>query len=223
MVTLKRAVLFDLDGVIALTEPLKAEAHASTIRQLGGSVPAELYVKMIGQHHEAVRDAFIQASGIQVDPETYSRIYRSTYGLLLDTKLEIRPGTKELIQVLHNMGYALAIVSSTALSSMTKILKYGELENLFDIYISSEDVQKKKPDPEAYLLALKRMDVQRQNAVILEDSKSGIQAAQQANIRVIGVRHSYNKDKDFDGAFGIIDSFSEVSSIIDIIESSFNK
>ncbi len=212
-----KAILFDMDGVIVLTESIKAEAHAATISELGGSVSVNLYRKMLGESHESIRTAFLEAAGVQVDPLVYTKIYRKIYHSLLDQKLKIRPGAKELVEELKQQRFLLAIVSSSSLSSVSKILAAVGLEKVFDVQITSDDVKKSKPDPEPYLVALQKLAVQPKNAIVFEDSPSGIEAAIHANIRVIGVRHDFNVDHDFEGVTSVVNSFLNTKQVIYLI------
>lgn len=213
-----KAVLFDMDGVIALTEYIKAEAHVGTIQQLGGKASANTYLEMIGQSHEKIRNAFIKASGIKVDPTTYSKIFRKIYNKLITERLEIRPGAKNLVKGLRKRGYLLGIVSSSSSSSIKQILTTGEILDDFKLYISSEDVKENKPNPEPYLLALKRLGVQPDDTLAFEDSSTGIVSARGAGIQVIAVRHDHNSNQNFDGTLAVLDSFLDTSTLLDMID-----
>ena len=68
-----------------------------------------------------------------------------------------------------------------------------------------------KPDPEAYLLALSRLNVAADKAIIFEDSAPGLQAGLASGCEVIAFQHSFNINNDFSGALKIIDDFSLVS------------
>ena len=219
MTDAKKVVLFDLDGVIVLSESVKAEAHVKTVERLGGKASTDLYIKVLGQSHEAVRLAFLSAAQIEADPNEYTKMFRKIYHDLLDEKLEIRPGAVELIKELKTLGYSLAVVSSSSKSSVMKILKSIGLENTFEVFVTSDDVKEKKPNPEPYLLALKKLNAQPENAIIFEDFPSGVEAAIRANVRVIAVRHAFNGEQSFEGTYTIVESFLNVNQIIALIKS----
>ena len=102
-----RVVLFDLDGVLVLTEPLKGQAHAATIRTFGGNARASLYAEVMGQSHEAVRSAFLAAGRVDAEPEKYTETFRRIYRDLLRTNLETRRGAADLVRELAGKGYRL--------------------------------------------------------------------------------------------------------------------
>lgn len=219
MSDVRKAILFDMDGVIVLTENVKAEAHVKTIEQLGGNASANTYIKVLGQSHEEVRSAFLEVAKIKADPGEYTKIFRKIYHELLDEKLEVRPGAVKLIKELQKLGFVLAVVSSSSMSSVMKILKAIGSETAFEVFITSDDVKEKKPNPEPYLLALKRLDISPQNAVIFEDTLPGVEAAIRAKVRVIAVRHAYNADQKFEGAYAIVEDFLNTTRILMIVQS----
>ena len=218
-----KAVLFDMDGVIALTEYIKARAHVATIEQLGGRASPDLYLRMIGQSHAAIRSAYLKTSGVEADPAVYSKTFRPIYNQLIADELEIRPGAKELVTELRARGYLLGIVSSSSTSSIVKILTAGGLIDDFQTSISADDVSKTKPDPEPYLLALKRLEAPCHQSLAFEDSSTGIESARGAGIRVIGVRHEHNLTQDFSGAIAVLDSFLNTGSILELIDSTLGE
>ncbi len=216
---LRKAVLFDMDGVLVLTESIKAEAHVATVEKLGGKASLELYTTMLGQSHENIRSAYLRAAGLRTDPQEYTRAYRAIYHALLDKKLAARPGAKELVEGLRRQGFRLAVVSSSAASSVRKILEAIGLQDAFDVRVTSDDTRQRKPDPAPYILALSRLGLPASAAVILEDSATGIIAAVRAQIPVIAVRHAFNQGEAFDDARAILDSFEDTGAAIALVRS----
>ena len=219
MLDARKAILFDLDGVIVLTENVKAEAHVKTIEQLGGQASASLYIKVLGQSHEEVRSAFLEAAQVHADLNEYTKIFRKIYHELLDKKLEVRPGAVALIRELQKLGFLLAVVSSSSMSSVMKIMKSIGLDDAFRAFVTSDDVKEKKPNPEPYLLTLKKLNVKPRDAVIFEDSPSGVEAAIRANVRVVAVRHAFNIEQKFEDAYTILDDFLNTAEVTDLVQS----
>src|SRR5262247_2347219 len=91
------AVMFDLDGVLADTEPLKALAHVATIESLGGNGNPDLYKVVIGQPFRDVMAFLCSAAAISPDPREYEEIYRDTYAKLL-SRLSPMPGAIEFVR-----------------------------------------------------------------------------------------------------------------------------
>ena len=214
----KRAVLFDMDGVLVLTDQLKAEAHAETVKLLGGDVPASFYGRHMGKSHQAVRQAFLTQAGITADPDEYTRIYHETYQRLLSTRLEVAPGAVSLLQRLADRGFSLGVVSSSRSWMMDAILTQTHLDRFFNVRVCSEDAERPKPAPDPYLTALKLLGAKERAAVAVEDSQSGVEAAATAGIPVLAMRHALNKEHDFTRAVAEFNSLCD-TSIVDVIES----
>ena len=150
---------------------------------------------------------------------SFYKIFRNIYHALLDKKLEVRPGAVELVKELNRQGFAQAVVSSSSMSSIMKILKSIGLDDAFEVIISSDDVKEKKPDPEPYVLALKRLNIPPENAVIFEDTPSGVEAAIRANVRVIAVRHAFNSELKFEGTYAVLETFVNTDNTITLVQS----
>lgn len=210
------AVLFDLDGVLVPTEKLRAEVHVQTVERFGGRAPASFYgeIKGVGKAHELVRRAFIRVSGIAFQEEEYSRTFQEILKSRFET-LEPTPGIPEVLKNLRVRGCRLAVVSSSPTGEVHTILERAGLLEYFAMTVCGNEVREKKPSPEAYLLALKRLGVRAGETLAVEDSESGIASAYGAGIRVIGLRHEYNTNHDFLGAWRVSSSAEELDHTLE--------
>lgn len=91
-----------------------------------------------------------------------------------------------------------------------EILVIANVSELFDIVIAREDVTHHKPDPEAYVLALERLQAEKTNTLIFEDSEAGVIAAWLAGCSVIAIQHEFNVSHNFSRARRVISSFEEM-------------
>jgi HAD superfamily hydrolase (TIGR01509 family) len=212
-----RGVLFDLDGVLVLTEPLKAAAHVATVKELGGDAPPSLYPELMGQSHDAVRRAFLAAAGLTAEPMTYTQTFGKIYHHLIQTQLELAPGAIELLKELAGTGYKLAVVTSSSSQTLANILRQADLAAFFDAQVSADDVAQKKPAPDAYVLALRLLNLPPTCAVVIEDSDTGIQAASAAGLRALAIRHSLNARHDLTQAYAVFDSLQD-SNLVHTID-----
>jgi HAD superfamily hydrolase (TIGR01509 family) len=212
-----KAALFDMDGVLVLTNHLKERSHVTTVHKFGGKAGFGLYRQVIGQSHESVRSAFIQASGVAIEPAEYTQTYRRIYKDLLQTQLEIATGIPTLLSRLSDQGFLLAVVSSSNTEAANMILAKTGLGVYFAVRVTSDDVSRKKPAPDAYLLALEGLGVKAENAVVCEDTSAGIAAASAAGLPVIAIRHSLNVDQDFSEADYVVDSFGDTEAVLQMI------
>jgi len=216
-----RGVLFDMDGVLVATEELKAKAHFETVHRYGGRLAPEYYGEVMGTSHDAAAAAFISASGAKLDPATYAEVFRSVYGGLLRGGVDVLPGVRALVSALRGRGYRLAVVSSSLQWMMDEVLSQTRLGAQFDAAVSADDVSEEKPSPEPYLKALAELGLEPGQAVVVEDSESGVASAIAAGVPVIAVRHQYNGRHDMSGAIAELDGLAETSGIAALIDSAF--
>lgn len=219
----KRAILFDMDGVLVKTEPLKAQAHAATIQRFGGKVSRRIYREVMGQSHVRVSEAFLRAAGMDIDLREYDRVYDEIYGALLQTKLKPTPGVRKFIEAAQERGFQMTIISSSPRETMKRILEGTGLKRFFEVYVSADDVDNPKPSPDAYLLGLHLLNVPAEASIAIEDTPAGITAALRANLRVLAFRHPLNTQHSFSDASGIIGSFLDHESIFRWINYGNNK
>ena len=85
-------------------------------------------------------------------------------------------------------GIKVALASTASKKNLYNVLKYFKLENFFDVIICGEDVNKGKPDPEVYNMAMNKLGVTADESLIFEDSEVGTQAAENANVKFIKIK-----------------------------------
>jgi HAD superfamily hydrolase (TIGR01509 family) len=202
-------VLFDLDGTVADTEVLKAQALSQAVQSFGQPVSPEIYKSVMGQSWEAVTNAFFNASGVAVALEEFNPVFRQAYSQLIDQELIESRSINRFISFLKSNQVAVGLVSSASPWMIQKTLAKLRLENAFEVVISNADTEKHKPHPDAYLIALEKLGMDSDSAIAFEDSESGFKAANAARLEVYGVRHAYNARHDFSLCKEVISSFEE--------------
>ena len=208
-----------MDGVLVATEGLKARAHFETVRRHGGVLAPEYYGEVMGQSHEAAAIAFIDASGADLEPAVYAEVFRSIYGDLLKGGVELLPGAISVVSALKDRDYRLAVVSSSLQWMMDQVLSQTGLGAFFDASVSADDVKEEKPSAEPYLKALSELGLEPAQAIVVEDSETGVASAIAAGVPVIAVRHRYNGRHDMSGALNELDGLSDTSAVVALVDS----
>lgn len=184
------AVLFDFDGVLADTENVHVVAWERTFALMGWSVPPDICARAAEQDdREFLRNLFANhdiADGA-VDGWV-SRKQEITRAILAENPW-IFPGVPALIDRLHRGSLRLAVVSTTWRANIEAALASHGLLDAFEQIVAKEDVHQTKPNPEAYQLAMARLDLPAHRVIALEDSPSGLSAARDAGISVVAVGH----------------------------------
>ena len=212
------AVIFDLDGVLVITEALKAQAHQEAVQFFGGRVELGFYGVVMGGSHESVRAAFMKEAALDIEPRDYSDRYGQIYESLLGSDLAVSPGVNELLKDLKQRGYALAVVTSSQQWMVDHIFAGTNISRFFDVVVSADDVARHKPAPDPYLAALELFGTPPDSALVFEDSEVGVAAAAAAGIPVIGLRHEFNAEHDFQPVDRTIQSFQDTEQVVRLVD-----
>jgi len=212
----REAILFDLDGVIALSEVQKSEAHVETVLELKGTPSQsliELYADVIGLSYEETRDRFLECGDLVATPEV-KKAYRELYRSIYRTKLQdvkLAPGAQQLLQVLSGRRYRIGLVSSAHAEEVTMILGRNQIEHFFGVIVTADSVKNHKPAPDPYLRVLELLDLENRPAlaIVFEDTWAGITAAKAAHLKVFAVRHQFNHKQKLNEAERIFDSLDD--------------
>jgi beta-phosphoglucomutase len=189
----RRAVIFDYNGVIVDDERIHKEAFAIVLREVGISLNDALYNEHFlgrtdGDGFASLRTAFtnqFEESLIKKLTEEKLGIYLS----LLGSEDIIYPEAEEVICRLA-CSFRLGVVTSSSRNELLAVLGRSKLVDKFSCLVTAEDTREGKPDPEGYLRCLQLMAVSSDAAVAIEDSPSGVQAAKAAQLKCIAVLHT---------------------------------
>ena len=113
------------------------------------------------------------------------------------TEAGIIEGVPQFLNMLAGNKIPIGICSGALLSEIETILKSAGLRNYFEVIISAEQVERGKPDPEGFLLALKLINkklhksIKPENCVVIEDSHWGLEAAKAAGMRAVAITNTY--------------------------------
>ncbi len=184
-----KAILLDFDGVIAETENHHIAAWQRTLSALGWQVSdAVAAISAEVNDREFIKDLFATRGLPAVKVEEWVRRKQTLTIRMLENSPRVYPGVVELVRKLRGR-VRLAIVSGTWRENIEAVLDAVGLAGAFETIVAKEDVKAVKPDPEAYLLALRQLELPPNSAVAFEDSPSGLAAARAAGISVIAVGH----------------------------------
>lgn len=202
------AYLFDMDGTLVDSEKLKALALVKTCIHFGGEVDADTYKAVMGESWEQVTNYFFTKAHIASDMVRFNSVFKLVYQELLIRELKPNPNVVELLSNLKERGKKTGVVSSAFAWMVDQVLTQLDLKKFFDVVITKEHVSKHKPDPEAYLLALGKLNLPGSEVLIFEDSESGLIAANRAGCDTVAFKHEFNSYHDFSLALGVITDFN---------------
>lgn len=189
------AILFDLDGTLANTDPIHFRVWQTLLTPYGHSVDQAFYDRHISGrlNPDIVRDLIPQLS--VDDGKTFSADKEAKFRELAANQLQRMPGLTDFLHHLERQHCATALVTNAPRSNAEFMLKTLALDDVFQPIIIANDLPKGKPDPLPYQTALDRLNLKPDEALVFEDSPTGVRAAVAAGISTIGVTSTHSDAK----------------------------
>jgi HAD superfamily hydrolase (TIGR01509 family) len=190
-------LIFDVDGLIADTEPLNARVTIRVLKEMFGleGVSAGDFAAGIGRGAEAYVRAGAEAHELQLTDQQTQAAAQLRERYLIETlhqeSLPAFPGVLRLIEAaLDDADFRLAIATSASRELSQAILEAVGVPYRRMVYVSGSEVTKKKPDPALFLTAARRMALPPARCAVFEDAPSGVQAARAAGAVCIAVTNT---------------------------------
>ncbi len=217
----RRCVLFDVDGTIAETEGhahlpafnraleeaglswrWSREDYARLLKTAGGFERLLRYADESGADTAALRDTLKQV---------HQNKNRHFAQIMAAGAVPARSGFRELVIALDRAGTSWGVVTTTSRANWEALWTHSLAKLALpapDVIVCGEEVAAKKPDPEAYLLALKRLGLDAAAGCAVEDSRNGLLAARAAGLDVAIVKSEFFGDERFEEASVVVDELS---------------
>jgi HAD superfamily hydrolase (TIGR01509 family) len=185
-------VIFDLDGVLAISEPLLAEAAIQLFAEKGHAMTAEDFRPFIGMGEDRYIAGAAAARGIALDlARDKARLYE-IYMRVIRGRLQPLPGAREFVRECRRRGLAIAVASGADRVKVAANLQEIRLpESDFDTIVDGTEVDHKKPAPDIFLEACRRLGLPPPSCLVIEDAVSGVSAARAAGMRCLALTTSF--------------------------------
>jgi HAD superfamily hydrolase (TIGR01509 family) len=190
-----RGVIFDMDGVLVLSEPILAQAAIRMFAEQGVTVQHEEFRPFIGMGEDRYIGGVAEARGIPLDlPRAKARTY-ALYLELIRGRLKPLPGVLDFVASCRRQGLSLAVASSAdAIKVAGNLREIGLPPESFDVVIDGCQVLRKKPAPDIFLAACRRLGLEPSRCLVIEDALSGVAAAKAAGARCLAVTTSFPRE-----------------------------
>lgn len=196
-----KGIIFDMDGIITLTEDFHHRAFAQVFKKFGVEYNLEDHVRRFaGAGSEQTFKTIFAEHGIQVSDEDLAKCIAEKKELytkiVQESEIPTVPGVHEFVRRIQGKGLKKIIATGNSnIDAVRFILKKVGLLEYFPEILSIKEVGKGKPFPDVFLEAARRLECAVNECVVLEDALNGVQAAKAAGIRCIAFETTTKKEE----------------------------
>ena len=184
---LPAAVLFDLDGTIADTEPNWINGETAVMARHDIEWTMEDAVRYIGSDlNESSADIVVRYGLPMSGPEFRATLIEEVYAIALERRTHWLGGVEDTLALLARLEIPVGLVTMSP-RILADVVVEDAPANTFSVVVAGEDVERGKPNPDAYLLAARRLGVDPATCLIFEDSRPGVLAGIRAGAHVVAI------------------------------------
>ena len=203
-----RAVIWDMDGVIADTAAYHKQAWQETFQKRGVNFTEDDFKHSFGLRNDSIIPHILGEGVSQEKIAIIADEKEESFRRIIGQNIKPLPGVISLIKSLAEANFKLALASSTPIENIQLLTKSLGISSYFQSIVADKDVSEGKPSPQVFLLAAQKLGVEPKNCVVIEDAVAGVAAAKRAGMRCIAVTTSHPRG-----------SLEEADLIVDTLES----
>lgn len=203
------AVVFDMDGVLADSEPVYFEAMRSVLAPQGHEVTEKHQRDIMGHSIQDTWAYLQQTFALEGPLDALVESYDSELVRRLALLTQPLPGVRELVETLRARGVPIAVASSSLPAWIEALLGGLKLDGAFDALVSASMVEHPKPAPDIYMEAARRLGAPPERCIAIEDTPTGLRSAKGAGMLTVQVRSSSTAWPPQDDADVVLESLRE--------------
>src|SRR5215469_11710325 len=215
------ALTFDLDGVLADSEPWWNKVDTKLLAEHGVSYRGEYHRNVLGVSYRIAVEFYKNAFQICAPVEELMRRRGEIATDFFANRVGLFPSAKTTLEQLREIKLPLAVATSSVSGSARPFLERTGIQDFFDVIVTGDEVQRGKPHPDIYLRTAKKLGIAPQVCLVIEDALAGIAAAKAANMRVAAIpdkrfvdQREYETQADY-----VLRNLSEIPALIRRINS----
>ncbi len=210
-----RAVILDFDGVVADSEPVHLRSFEMFLARYGIQhhfTDDEFARLFVGIPVAGNAEYLIRQFGLALSVPEIVREREQIYRELLKEPGNLAPisGLTALLDAVQARGIALAVASGSPRDQVETVLRGMGLISRFRVIVTASDVPRNKPAPDVYLRAVQLLGLPTTECLAVEDSATGVAAAQAAGLRVIAVPNRFTRHQDLSRADARVENLGQV-------------
>lgn len=211
-----RAVIFDLDGVLADSEPWWNQIDEKLLAEQGVVYRGEYHRNVLGVSYQLAVEFYKNAFHISAPVEELMRRRGEIATDFFANRVGLFAAAKMTLEQLREMELTLALATSSVSASACPFLERTGIRSFFKVVITGDEVERGKPDPDIYLLTAKQIGIAAAECLVIEDALAGVTAAKAANMRVAAIPDTrfvdsleYKKEADY-----VLGNLSEIPALV---------
>lgn len=207
-----KAVIFDMDGLMIDSERVTFEEYQKVLKEMNLAMTEDFYKSLLGKPIRDIYQRFYDVYGNDFPiKEVIEKVHKYMAERFQNEGVPIKKGLIELLEFLKNHQYKTIVATSSHRHRVDEILSLAHITHYFDDSICGDEVIKGKPNPEVFIKSCQKLGVSHTEAIVLEDSEAGIQAAFSAQIPVICIPDMKYPSLEYkEKTAAILDSLDEV-------------
>jgi len=220
-----QAVIFDLDGVLADSEPWWNQIDTELLAEHGVGYRGEYHRNVLGVSYRIAVEFYKNVFHISASVEELMRRRGEIATDFFANHVGLFPSAKTTLEQLVEMNVPMAIATSSVSASAHPFLDRTGIRSLFSVVVTGDEVQQGKPHPDIYLLTSKKLGTSPDTCLVIEDALTGVAAAKAANMRVAAIPDTrfvdpreYEKAADY-----VLGSLSEIPALIRCVSAAGTK
>ena len=210
---MKKAYIFDMDGVIYDSEPIHARAKQQVLAEYGIDISAERLATFVGRSSRDFYGTMVEENpACGVSWQELAKKKHDLYRKLLteDRSIQAIPGVRELLERIKAAGYLIGLGSSSTMEMINLVLNRFDLKKYFSAVVSGDELPRSKPDPLIFLTVAEKLGVAPTDCVVIEDAGAGVAAAKAAGMYCIGYNNPNSGPQNLSGADMIVGSHYDI-------------
>jgi len=188
---MSKAVIWDMDGVIADTALYHFKAWQEVFQKRGVNFTEEDFRRNFGQRNDTIIRNVLGEGLSPSEIDTIAGEKEENFRQKVSQHIKPLPGAIELIKSLKERVFSMALASSAPMENIRLIIGSLDINNCFHAIVSGKEVKEGKPSPQGFLLAAKKLGVAPENCIVIEDAVAGVTAAKRAGMHCLAVTNTH--------------------------------
>ena len=209
-------IIFDMDGVLINSNAAHLASWKKIAAQDGVSFSDEVFWKTFGMTSEYIVEKYWGNTTLTTK-QISAIVDRKETAFRESVKEVVQPieGSVDFVRFLLKKGYKMAVGSSAPRVNVEYVLDWLEIRDCFnECVVAGDEVKQGKPAPDIFLTAAKKLNTTPENCVVIDDSRSGVNAGKNAGMTTIGFFSAGHSQDEYENADYVVHSFEEIKKIL---------